>query len=308
MEQSFTPYQPASFIPEGVPQSPKIGKFKASRMIVSASWNMLKEDKEMLLFPILSGMASTIASVILVLAYVFVAAGFEVSKLTTVAQAEAEQTSAVVNIAFLLTLYITTYFIATFFQAGIVTIAHGRINGRDLAFRDGMNVATAHIGKIFLWSTLSATVGLVLRLIAERSKLLGRIVIALVGAAWSIVSYFIVPVLILEELSVVGSLKKSAETIKRSWGETAIVNIGVGLFFFILTLLGMLVLAGLLFTQQPILIFTGLALFLVYVLALSVISSTLNIIFKVVLYEYVTKGTVPQGFSDELLHSAFKVK
>ncbi len=297
-EQGDTP-SPSAVPPVSTEPKKKMGKFKASKMIASASWNLLKKDKEMMLFPVVSAVINILFFVLMSVIYLFAVMD---GSFTT------EHVTGGVDYVFMFIFYVVSYFITVFFQAGIVAIAHGRINGRDLTFADGMNMAKKHSGKLFVWSMLSATVGMVLRAIAERSKLVGKIVVSLLGAAWSILSYFIVPALMLEDLSVTDSLKKSAGTIKRSWGETAIVSIGVGFIFAMLILLGFAVAFLSVFSGEVVVIGTAAIAFVIYVLILMVISSTLSIIFRVVLYEYATKGTIPEGFSEDLFKGAFKAK
>lgn len=291
-----------------VPVSAKIGTFKASYMIVKGSWGLLKRDKEMMLFPILSMLAS-LAVTATVLALIFFTR-YHGDVNAFVAPSEGSSNEAgVLWYVYLFGLYIVSYFIVTFFEVGIVAIAHGRINGQDLTFQDGLHTALKLKGKILLWSVLAATVGVLLNMIAERSKLLGRIVVWMLGAMWSILSYFIVPVLLIEDLSIKDSLKKSAQVINTTWGEAVIVNVGVGAVFGVLLLLGFLVLLPLMFVIHGIIVVVAsLVIFLCYVLCLSIVSSTLGTIFKVVLYEYTTKKIIPEGFSEELFHLAFKAK
>lgn len=312
MDTPFQPYSAtsSSFTPSA-PQTPpeKIGKFKASHLIARASWNLLKQDKEMMLFPLISSIVSMVVAALLIAGYFVIVSGGDLERLKTLLDSSStEQMSGIAEYIFVFVFYVATYFIVIYFQAGVVAIAHARMQGRDLTFGDGMRAASAHAGKLFVWSLISATVGIVLRAIAERSKLLGRIVVSLLGAAWSILTYFMLPILMLEELSLRDSLSKSGASIKRTWGETAIVNIGVGLYIFVLMLIGFAVFLGALVTgSTPVIILAGVLL-VIYLLVLTFISSTLSIIFKVVLYKYASEGVLPEGFSEAVLRSAFTSK
>ena len=86
-------------------------------------------------------------------------------------------------------------------------------------------------GKVFIWSVISATVGIILSIISERSKLVGRIVSSLLGAAWGFLTFFALPAMVIKNISVTDSFKESTATIRRVWGETFIVTIGTGMFF-----------------------------------------------------------------------------
>ena len=68
------------------------------------------------------------------------------------------------------------------------------------------------------WALVSATVGIILHLIERRAGFLGRIATALVGGVWSLVTFFVVPVLVLEDKGVVDSVKESVSLIRRRPG------------------------------------------------------------------------------------------
>jgi len=281
----------------------KIGKFKSSKMIVRASWNLLKKDKEAMWFPIFSSVFNLLF--LIIIAGVFVLTVLNGSFESLEAYSE-NNTLSMVEIIFLFVIYFVSFFITVFFEIGIIAIVHGRINGKNLTFKDGIKVALSRINKILIWSFLSALVGVILREIIERSKLLTRILVAIIGTTWSITTFFIVPVIALEDLSIKKSFGKSIFVIKKTWGETLIVNIGVGIYFGLLALLGVVIFLSSLFTGSlPIILIFGILLIL-YFLALMIIYSTLSTIFKFVLYEYASRGIVPPGFPPELLRRAFK--
>ena len=100
-----------------------------------------------------------------------------------------------------------------------------------------MNGAANNFNKIFIWSVISATVGVILRIIADKSKLIGKVVASLFGAAWNILTYFSLPSLVIGNTSIKDSFKESAAMIRKTWGETIIVNFGAGLFFALLAVL-----------------------------------------------------------------------
>ena len=53
-----------------------------------------------------------------------------------------------------------------------------------------------------------------LRMISERSGNLGRIVTSLVGLAWNLATYLVVPVLVIEGVGPVEAIKRSAGLLK----------------------------------------------------------------------------------------------
>jgi hypothetical protein len=303
-ETNFNPVQqensPAS---SPVQQEPvkKIGRFKASRIIAKESWALLKKDKEIMLFPVLSAMTSLILIAIAGLVMFFLILSGNIKNLE-----QADQGNYALNVVIVFVMYFLTAFITIFFETGIITVVKGRLSGQELTFMDGLNNSFKKAGKIAKWSFVAATVGLILKMISERSGILGRIVIAILGAAWSILTFFIAPILIVEDLSIKESLQKSASIIKKVWGETVIIDVGVGLFIGLLIFLGIFVFIATLFTMNATIIIISAILLFIYILILAVISSALSVIYRVVLYEYANTGVVPQGFSPEAISLAFK--
>ena len=299
-EQQVVNFQPA------VSGAPKIGRFKASRMIASSSWNILKKDKEMLWFPVLSSISALFIIGAVFFLYFFVFGGDIKLLSSSRDQAEQQLNSAFPVLA--LIMYFLIFFVTTFFQSAIVSIVKGRISGQDLTFMDGLNSALKHIGKIFLWSLLAAFVGVLLQTIAERSKWLGKLVVWIVGSLWSIVSFFIVPILMIEDLSISESLKKSASVIKKTWGEAIMINVGLGFYFMMIAIGGSLLFLATIFTGYPPVIILSFVLLILFIVGLVVIFSALDTVYKVILYQYAATGVVPEGFSPEVLQYAFKPK
>jgi hypothetical protein len=287
-----------------IPATPapvKMGKFAASKTIVRESWSILKQDKELLLFPIVSAVISLIAIGALVFWYM--------TSMPLVDVESAQENMGAAEYAFLLVYYVVIFFIANFFQVAMYVIISARFNGRDLGFSDGVKGAWENMGKIFLWSLISATVGVILRAIADRSKLLGQIVATLLGAAWNIMTYFSLISLVIGNKSVGESFKESAAIIRKTWGETLIVNVGVGFFFGIITLAVAMALFVLGFLIQDMIVAIALGvIFILYIACISVVSSTLGAIFKFALYEYGRSGKIIPGFTPDVVANAFKKK
>jgi hypothetical protein len=290
-----TPIDATVSTPIQTPAPVKLGKFAASYKLVQESWNILKQDKEVMWFPVLSVITSLIALIVFGCIFFFTAMGGDMRAFEYSTQGEVQRWGYLGLFIY----YIVMFCITNYFLAGIYTIVHGRFNGQDLTFTDGIQGANKNIDKIFFWSLISATVGLVLRCISDRSEMAGRIIAAIFGAAWGILTYFSLPSLVIGQKRVIESFKESAALIRKTWGETFIVNIGMGLFF-----TAVFVLATALFVGLVVLVPTGfmfmlaLILFVLFVIGFMVVSSTLQAVFTLALYEYARTGKVPEGFSE----------
>lgn len=283
----------------------KIGKFKASRIIVKESWGILKQSKGLMWLPVLSTVLSLLVLAGFFAIYYFTGLGGDITEWKGVDQGGTDALGYGIFFVY----YLATIFIANFFQASIFSIVNARFNGLELSVKEGLNKSVQNIGKIFTWSLITATVGVVLRVIADKSKLIGKIVAGLLGAAWNILTYFSLPSLIIGQTTVKDSFKESAAIIRKTWGETIIINFGVGLFFGLIVFagiaLGILVIIFAPFISVAIAV--GVILFL-FVLFITILSSTLGSIFKLALYVYARTGIVPQGFSPIVVQGAVGVK
>ncbi len=291
---------------QNIEVKPKIGKWKASKIIVKESFNVLMQDKEVMWFPVMSAITTLLAAIILIATGYFVIFNGNIESVDL----ESNKTlSNVVIYSVLFICYLVGFFITNFFQAGLYLVVQSRFNGVNIGFKDGINEAKKHINKIFVWSLISATVGLVLQIIADKFKLVGRIIASVFGAAWNILTFFSLPALIIGKTTIKESFNESATIIRKTWGETIIVNLGVTLFFSVITFLVFALFIGLIVIVPTVgmIIPVGI-LFVIYVIAMSVVSSTLGQIFKLVLYNYAKTGNIPAGFSADIVQAAIKTK
>jgi hypothetical protein len=207
--------------------------------------------------------------------------------------------------------YVISFFTVTYFQVALTAVVHERISGGNIDFKEGIHRATQILGKIFVWSVIAATVGIVLKVIADRSQWLGKLVSSLLGAAWTIATLFIAPTLLLDNVSVWQSIKNSADVFKKTWGESIITNVSLGLFTFIAILLTVafyvLLGLGLATIGFNLIGIMGVSILCVLtIILIAILSSCLSEIFKVALYSYARSGKIAEGFSPELIIGAVK--
>lgn len=269
--------------------------FEKSFRLVRECFSVLKKDKELLWFPILSGVVSII---------IFV------SFLIPLLLSGLIGTWVFYGTLFLF--YILSYGVVIFFNAALIACAKIRLSGGDPKVRDGMKVAVQRFARIIEWAVVSATVGIILRALSDRSRGIGRIIIGVLGMVWSIVTYFVLPVMIFEDVGVGKAIKRSVELLRKTWGENLIGTISIGVFFFLLAIPGFLAIVGaffiLIFQEQLLLAGVIFAIAILYFLLLAVVNASLNSIFVTALYMYADSGKVPSAFSPELIKNAFDKK
>ena len=269
--------------------------------LMRASWNILKKDKTLLLFPLLSG----ICCVLVLLSF---AVPMFVSGAWHPPARDASSVQTTVYYGFLFLFYLANYFVITFFNTAIISCAMLRMAGGNPTVGDGFREAAARLPQIAGWALLSATVGLILRIIEDRSKWIGRIVAGLLGLAWTVASFMVVPVLVAERKGPFGALKGSTELLRKTWGEQLVGNFSFGLMFGLLGLPAFgLIIVGL-FIGNAAAVVLCVALAIIYFVVLSLIQSALQSIFQAAVYLYARNQAAPAGFESDMLAGALRSK
>ena len=261
--------------------------------LVKASWRILMEDKKLLAFPILSGVVTLLVIATFVVPLIFTDGAYSLA------------TNSVAGIVLLFLFYLVSYFVVIFFNVGLISCVHAKLNGKNMTVGEGLSAAGRHIGSIFAWAIVAATVGLILHMIEDRAGFLGQIAASIVGGVWSLVTLFVVPVLAFEDKGVFSAMKESLELFKKTWGESVVGTISITLIFAAIGIVGLLLVIGTLFIGNSTLFMVALALFIVLVAVLAILSSAMQGIFTVALYTYAKTGSAPGIFGPGIVEGAF---
>jgi len=281
-------------------------RFRQSWEVVKVSWTVLLQDKELLAFPILSSIAGILLFIGLAIPGMAVVANWTVANPDGSTVIHGEGGDFVLGGMILW--YFSTAFVATFMNAALVACVRKRLAGGDPTLGYGLTEAARRIVPILGWSLLTTSVGILLRLMASGAKerggllgFIGQVVVGLIGFAWTIATMFVVPVMIIEGSGVFASFKRSAELLRRTWGEQLILNASVGFVFTYLygavaglvTFVVFLRLFVIPFAIWPVVVAAGLFVAIAFVLQF-----TLTGIFNTVLYTFATGEKVPGRFGE----------
>jgi hypothetical protein len=281
--------------------------FKNSWKITKLTFHVMKEDKELILYPILAGIFSLLFILALLVPTIIVAI-FEQAGIPAF---------GIIEYLLLFIVYFGLAFIATFFNTCVVYTAKKRFEGGNATPSETFKFAFSKIHLIAMWSALSATVGLLLRVLenmARKAKGLGGVLLhilrAMLGLAWSIVTIFVVPAMVYHDLTPFDAIKKSVQVLKKTWGESLVRYLGLGMIQGLVTfivLIPLLLLCAWSFMTGA---FIALAVvFLIAVIWVTMVTMVFNIanaIFNTALYEYASSGNVPGGYTKDMLEHAFK--
>lgn len=272
--------------------------------LVGPCWRVLMLDKELLLFPVMSAIALVAVLV----------GGFIPLKETGVLDALTQNTGdgqqpdqQILYILLAFGFYFACYFVIVFFNAALIGCALIRFSGGNPTIADGFRLSFKNLPQITAWALVSASVGVVLQLLESRLQGLARLLTGLLGAAWSVATFFAVPILVVDGVGPTEALKRSVEAIRKTWGESLVSHAGFGVLSGLATLVVMPVFyfVGQLAPTSPE-VAIGLAVMaIIWVLLANLVISTLSTIMRAALYIYAVEGEVPDQFDSQLMRDSF---
>ena len=256
--------------------------------IAMNSFKVLQANKQLIVFPILSGF-----SLLLVTASFFMAAlsksGWDVNAIGDY--------NKITQYSLLLLFYFVNYFVVVFFNIALMHCTRMYFKGNNVNLRDGLNYSISRIWAILSWALFAATVGTLLRIAQENMGKIGKIIIGLIGIVWNVATFFVVPVIAYEKGSALQAFKRSSQLMKENWG----VKIGASFSFYLLQLLGILValvFAAIMFVAiHPVAGIITAALGIAIVLA---VISAAQSIFVSAVYHNVTGNPVEQYYQTKI--------
>jgi len=201
-------------------------------------------------------------------------------------------------IVLLFIMYLVFYFIGIYFNTAIIGCATIRLEGGNPTIKDGFRIANKNLRAIAGWALIAATVGIILSAIRERAGILGQIVISLIGFAWTMAAFFVIPVYIYENLSVSKAIKRSAHVFKDTWGETFIGYFGLGLILVPLALIGLIPIAVGFYVDG---LLVGFIIALLYWIIIACLGIAAQGVLKASLYRYAITGKVSADIVPERL-------
>ena len=275
------------------------GTFSDSWKLTKTSFRLIAEDRALLVFPVVGGIS-----------IVGVFALFLVGALLLLPNALSGGTASQPFVLLAVVLFVAVYFVTTFISvyctAALIGAATLKLNGQQPTAADGWRVARARLPRLLVWSMVSATLGLVIQIIASRVRGIAGVLIAGIGgAAWSVATYFMVPILVYEDQGAWASLKRSAHLFVSTFGRSLVTNLVLGLIVgarifaaVVLGIIGIFVFAG----GSAVL---GLVLIVVAVLVavmVGLIGATAEGVLRAALYRYATTGKI----DPDLLPQAYR--
>ncbi len=260
-----------------------------------ASWAVLQHDRELAVLPIL-GVLTSLA----VVAAIGIPIWLSTDGIDDGGSGGSEPMLWIGGIIILLAITVIT----VFFNAAVVSGARERFSGGDPTIASAIKGAFSRLHVIIPWAILALTVGMILRAIQSSDNIVTRIVGSLLDMAWGVLTFLVVPILVVEQTGPFRSLSRSGELLRHTWGENLIAQVGFGIIGMVAAIPGILIFAlGASASGAGTVV--GAVVGLGWIALVTVVISTLTAIFQMALYLYATTGQVPMRFEQSGLNDTF---
>jgi ABC-type multidrug transport system fused ATPase/permease subunit len=279
-----------------------MSRFGRSWRLAQSSWAVIRDNRALLRFPLISSVTSTILGLIALVIL------WSVGLIDTGTDGEI----SIPGLIGLFILYLVTYTVVIFCNVALVSEVMAIFSGRPAGSTSGWEVARSEIRNIVGYAAIAATVGVILSLISGKGGRAGEIAAALGSAAWSLATFLVVPVLVVEQVGPADALKRSASLLRRTWGEQIIGNAGIGIVSGLATVIVVALGAGLVWlawlTSVTALVVLAVIVAVIAIAIVLVITSALGSVYGAAVYRYATDQTAEGFEAIDLLPNAFRVK
>lgn len=271
-------------------------RFSNTWSLMKSSFQVLKEDTAVLIFPVLSGIFS------LLIIGSFLLPFFASGNLSSLQFLENQ--SGFIGYLYLFLFYFLSYFVVLFFNSASVVYAIGVMRGGNPTITSAVKMVIHRITPLMGWTFIAATVGLIINSIENSSDSVGKIFSAFLGLSWTVISFLVLPILIVEGHGPVTSLKLSAEMLKNSWGEQLIGHFSFGLIFAVLSFpIFLIIFLGLQYGGAAAIV--GIITGVLLILGMGVVQWSLQSIFMGAMYLFVREEKIPPSYSLSQISNAF---
>ena len=269
-------------------------RIRTGWQLTKAALKILQQDKELILYPLCAALG--MIGLIVVFFFITISSGLIVSLATP---SLANSTRYIFIALFLL----AAYTVSIFFEAAIIASTFQRCEGKNPTFSSGLSLPAKRIVSLVLWAIILTLVTIFIQMIRNLSKGRSRkaqttsnIGASTLETGWHLFSFFVIPSIVIEDLSVFKALQRSKYLFIKTWGENITAQFTTGALFFVLMLLGVLPLVGAALIGNDLLLILTSISFLIWIIAIIILSTTINGILVALLYAYATNKRIPKSY------------
>ena len=283
-----------------------MGRFRRSWELGKSSWSVIRSEPRLVLLPVISFLVILVVMGTFASGIFFAGGGSEA--FDKIGDDSSVQSSINIGGWVMLAVgYLVAAYVVIFFNSALIWAANEHFEGRDVSLRTALGAAFKNAFKILPWAIISATVSFLLKLAQEKLDFVGDIIAGVAGLAWSVITFLVLPAIVVEGLGPKDAIKRSSKLFKKTWGENMIGNGAVGLITLVGVLIGLPLLA-VLFTDSTPLIAAGIALLVIWWSLVAAVTSAMSVVYQMALFRYAAEGNTAAEFESVGLDKAFKPK
>jgi hypothetical protein len=293
------------------------GSWKQSKAVTSQAWGVIKANPYMLMFPAAAAVLAILA--VLIIGGAGVAALGWSSLEQDAASGELSTTSTVVGIVILAVAAYTATLITVIFMGGLIKCADEELQGRDSSFGAGLSASFSRLPALLGWAGIETAVGWLISAVQGNGTndnvlvtILRALVASLMAVAWSIITFFVLPLIILRGKGPLQAIKESVRLIRATWGMQVAGGVRIGAIIALIAVLPAILVAAvgvfIAVAGTPAVGVPLSALGIIVVILAQVLISAMKAIFSVALLHYVEQGAAIGPFDTAQLQSAVRVK
>ncbi len=268
----------------------EVGRVSNSFALARSSWEVLKADRELFLLPVIS-VSSSLAVVAFFFSPVWRGRTFDEA----------------VGRDGLIVMYLVLAYITVFFNAALISAANERLEGGDPTVLSAIGGAARCAGRVLHWALISAVVSIILRTIEERVPFLARLIVAAAGMAWSVITFLVLPVIVIEEEGPARALNRSGSLVSGTWGENLGGHIGLGVLGFLWSIPAYIFFIAGAFGWETDVGKVVVGMGALWALGVIVVFTALSAVYQTALYHYAVDGQIPsRDFDRNVMQSAFR--
>jgi hypothetical protein len=272
-----------------------VHRLRNSWELAKISWGVLRSDKTLAAFPVISAIITLI--VVAIFGGLIAATGVQGE--------DGQESLKAIGYVFVAVGYIVLAFVTTYFTAALVAGANNVLDGRSTSLGESFAAANGKLHRLLPWAIVQATVSMIIQAIEDRLGPFGQIIAGLLGAAWAVVTFLTIPIIMLEDLGPWNALKRSGTLLKQTWGENIVAQAGFGLLALVAALPGIAIIAIGVATGS-IAGAVGIGIIgAIWIAIVAVVISAMSGIYRTALYRFAVDGKAPTAFATVDIAHAF---
>lgn len=278
-----------------------MGRWARGWQLTKTSWRVVAGDRSLIAFPVISAVVALICAAI----FFGAGAGFLAS----------HNLEWIGIVLIVIGLYLLIA-IGVFCGVALSTCAARALEGQDTTVGEGVAAARARLGVIFAWAGVQLVVGALISIVQALlreagGQIVGSIVGGLADFAWTVATFFVIPVIALEGLGPKDAIKRSSAVLRQRWGEGVTGSFAIGGIVFLLGWLpaiALIVLGIAVVGSSSALGGVLIGLGVIVLVIAGILQSTIMAVFRVALFRFATESVALGGFGNDELNAAFRAK